>query len=216
MHRLDRASVPSPVCLRGYRYGQHTWNDVSISDKQQIREQLKQLQGCRCAYCEGPIDPLDPQDSHIEHFRRKTGPFQYLTFEWDNLYWSCNEKTSCGHYKDNGAGSYNPDDLINPCVDDPDRFFRFFSDGTIRVRCGLSNHEIHRARETLRVFNLDESSGRLRWMRRRAVAGYVSIVENCSAFSPDELSELLEAELAEAALGPFCTAIRHVLTEINA
>lgn len=42
----------------------------------------------------------------------------------------CDQADSCGHYKDSGAGAYNANDIIEPCVDDPDRFFRFRSDGT--------------------------------------------------------------------------------------
>jgi hypothetical protein len=54
-----------------------------------------------------------------------------------SLYWSCDQKDSCGHYKDCCAGAYNVNDLIDPCVDNPDAFFRFRTEGTINVRSGL-------------------------------------------------------------------------------
>lgn len=55
MHKLDRSAVAEPACLASYSYPQHTWEDVSSSDKSQIRNSLKKMQDCRCAYCEGPI-----------------------------------------------------------------------------------------------------------------------------------------------------------------
>jgi hypothetical protein len=129
------------------------------------------------------------------------------------LYWSCDQTDSCGHYKDRGAGPYLVNDLIEPCVHDPDKYFRFRTDGTISVRSGLSELDNNRAEETLRVFNLNPTWGRLRNMRKTAVSGYVSMIVGCDGFSIAELQELLANELAQAAALPFSTAIRHVLTE---
>jgi uncharacterized protein (TIGR02646 family) len=155
---------------------------------------------------------LDALGQHIEHFRRKHH-FQHLTFEWNNLYWSCYQDDSCGRYKDHGAGEFNVNDIIDPCVDDPDLFFRFRSDGTISIRYGLQEEQRHRAEETLRVFNLHAQWGRLRHMRKAALSGYVAMIDGCDGFSADELQELFGEELAQAATQPFSTAIRHVLTE---
>jgi uncharacterized protein (TIGR02646 family) len=167
------------------------------------------MQGRRCAYCEGDVDVLG---QHIEHFRRK-GAWPHLTFAWENLYWSCDESGSCGHYKDHGAGQYEVADLIEPCLDDPDRFFRFRSDGTITIRPGLAPAERRRAEETLRVFNLNPQWGRLRNMRKAAVSTYLSMVDPDVGFSQDEWREFFDGELREAATRPFYTAVRHVLTE---
>jgi uncharacterized protein (TIGR02646 family) len=151
---------------------------------------------------------------HIEHFRRRAqGHFPQLTFVWSNLYWSCDQQDSCGHYKDHGAGPYNVNELIDPGVDDPDVFFRFRSDGSISVRYGLQASDIHRAEETLRVFNLHPQWGRLRNMRKAAVSGYVSMIDEAAGFTANELRDLFMEELAVAASLPFFTAIRHVLTE---
>lgn len=209
MRKLDRAAVAAPVCLTRYSHPPHRWDDVSPEDKQQVRVSLEQMQGRRCAYCEGDIDTLG---QHVEHFRRKKH-FPHLAFTWDNLYWSCAQTDSCGHYKDNGAGPYDVADLIEPCVHDPDKFFRFRSDGTIDVRPGLPPADLHRAEETLRVFNLNPQWGRLRNMRKAAVSGYVFMVEPAVGFSVDDWREFFSQELEQAAMLPFCTAIRHVLTE---
>ena len=209
MHRLDRTTVTAPACLGTYTHPPQTWKDVTPASKAEIHIQLELMQGRRCAYCEGPLDSLG---HHIEHFRRKR-LYPALTFSWSNLYWSCDQNDSCGHYKDNGAGAYNVADLIDPCVDDPDHFFRFRSDGTIVLRPGLSAAEQHRANETLRVFNLNPLHGRLRYMRQAALARYIGLVDEDLGFSIEDLNELFSQELVEAVSHPFYTAIRHVLTE---
>ena len=211
MRRLDRASVAAPACLANYQPGQHNWDDVVACDRSQIRERLEQLQGRRCAYCEGGLDALG---QHIEHFRRKhAGHSPHLTFDWTNLYWSCDQADSCGRHKDHGAGVYNVNDLIDPCIDDPDVFFQFRSDGTISIRRGLSLAERRKAEETLRVFNLHPNWGRLRNMRKATVANYVFMVDELSGFEQSELYSLFSEELAATRHLPFSTAIRHVLTE---
>jgi uncharacterized protein (TIGR02646 family) len=209
MQKLNRNGVAAPVCLANYQHSVQNWDDVSTQDKIDIRAQLELMQGRRCAYCEGPLDVLG---QHIEHFRRKKH-FPHFTFTWPNLYWSCDQTDSCGHYKDHGAGAYNVNDLIEPCVDDPDQFFRFRTDGTISVRLGLSVAAQHKADETLRVFNLNPKWGRLRNMRKAALSTYVSLVDGDVAFSVNELQEFFSEELSQAVTQPFFTAIRHILTE---
>jgi hypothetical protein len=108
---------------------------------------------------------------------------------------------------------FNPNDVLDPCSDDPDHFFRFRSDGSITIRADLSPGETRRAEETLRVFNLHPKWGRLRNMRKRAVSDYLYLVDGCDGFSVAELRDLLNSELAAIEAHPFSTAIRHVLTE---
>jgi uncharacterized protein (TIGR02646 family) len=211
MRKLDRSICTAPACLGSYTHGAHTWGNVSPSHKGEIRTQLETMQGRRCAYCEGSVDSLG---QHIEHFRRRYH-YPALTFDWSNLFWSCDQTDSCGHFKDRGAGEYNVDHLINPCCDDPDAFFIFQADGTISIRNGLSEVDQRRATETLRVFSLDAKRGRLRAMRKAAVSGYVddaNIAFN-EGWSPDDIRTLFQAEMKIARDLPFYTAIRHVLTE---
>lgn len=210
MRKLDRTAATIPACLASCDYNTHRWDDAPSLDKAQIRNSLEQMQGKRCAYCEGGLDQLG---QHIEHFRRK-GVFRDLTFSWENLYWSCDQNDSCGHYKDHGAATYNPVNLVDPCHDDPDYFFKFHADGAIHIRTGLSPQENHKAAETLRVFNLNPEYGRLRNMRKGAVSGYVQMVDGVTGFTRDDMREFFRDELAATAHLPFSTAIRHVLTEI--
>ncbi len=212
MHQLDRSRVPSPACLGRYRHRQDTWNDLSGADRQEIRAALEIMQGRRCAYCECSIDARHGQ--HIEHFRQRRR-YPQGTFDWNNLFWSCERDNSCGKYKD-GCGPYNHDDLIKPDIEDPERFFLFVSNGSITLRAGLSAAQHHRAVETLRILNLDAQRGPLRHMRQRAVSGYIQVVEDimemASIHPPDVWQPLLEQELGQSRSLPFCTAIKHVLT----
>lgn len=213
MHKLDRASVPAPMCLARFRPGANKWDDVLTPDKEQIRACLQQMQGRRCAYCEASLDTFG---QHIEHFRRKGIPqSQHLTFTWSNLFWSCDKDECCGRHKDSTpiTNSYNPNDLIDPCSDDPDNFFRFLSNGTIQVRSGLTASDQKRATETLRVFNLNPENGRLRSMRQRALEAYTclnhGVIEDLAVFTEDERNAYIASEIAQTANDPFCTVIRH-------
>ncbi len=214
MHLLDRASVAAPPCLGHYRHGANNWDDVIPEHKEEIRRHLEMMQGRRCAYCEGPLETLG---QHIEHFRRKCAAhFPQLTFDWANLFWSCDQDGHCGCFKDRKSGPYDPSDLIDPSKDDPDDFFRFSSDGRIRLLPDLTDAALKRAHETLRVFNLDHDYGPLRRMRESHCAGYVAIgadiAELVAATSPDEWQPFLDDELRQTRDLPFATAIRHTLT----
>lgn len=211
MRKLDRIACPAPPCLSDYHHGTHSWKDIGPDHKAEIRAHLETMQGRRCAYCEGDTDSLG---QHIEHFRRKSR-HPALTFDWNNLFWSCDQQDSCGHFKDHGAGPYNVADLVNPCCDDPDTFFVFQADGTISIRHGLSEADQRRALETLRVFSLDAKWGRLRAMRKAAVSGYVEDANTAfnEGWPPDDIRTFFQTELDIAQHLPFYTAIRHVLTE---
>lgn len=209
MHHLDRQAVPAPGCLADYRHGAHTWSEVTPDHKAEIRTHLQQLQGLCCAYCESSLE----QGQHVEHFRPRDR-FPTLTFAWSNLFWSCDCVDHCGHYKDTSAAAYNPDDLIDPAVDDPERFFRFYSDGQIRVRSEITDAERLRATETLRVLNLEHDS--LRYGRRAACSGYVQegaeLAELAQQLSAVEVQQYLASRLASTRHLPFKTAIKHTLS----
>jgi uncharacterized protein (TIGR02646 family) len=206
MRKLNRATVTAPACLASYAHGRNNWGDVSHAHKQEIRDSLDQMQGRRCAYCEGPLDTLG---QHIEHFRRKSR-FVHLTFAWANLFSSCDQNDSCGHFKDHGAGPYNPDDLLDPCADDPSLFLRFRSDGTVDVRPGLAQRDEFRARETLRVFNLHMEFGRLRNMRKQVASAYLSTVDELATWNAADRRDYAQQEIQATASEPFSTVVRHM------
>lgn len=211
MRKLDRASATEPACLKRYQHGRDNWSTLDRDHKEEIRQQLEIMQGRRCAYCECCLNVFG---QHIEHFRRKR-VYPQLTFEWRNLFWSCDCSDRCGHYKDHGAGGYNPDDLIDPTSDDPDRYFRFYSNGTIAIREGLSEHEQHRAVETLRVFNLCPQAGPLRDIRMTHCMGYeqlgAELADLADAGDSTMLQAFLDEELNRIKGLPFETAVKHTL-----
>jgi len=209
MHQLQRPAAPT--CLGKFRHGGNDWNDVSSADKAEIWQQLNQMQQQRCAYCECSI--AGERKAHIEHLRQRSR-YPQGTFEWSNLFGSCNHVDSCGKYKD-ACGAYHHQDLIKMDVEDPEYFFMFVADGTIAVRSGLSDDEKRRAHETLRILNLDAKHGRLRQMRQSAVQGYVQTAEELMAmaesFDESEWMSLLQQELETIRNEPFATAIKYVL-----
>jgi len=211
MHQLHRTACAAPTCLSRFLHGRNTWDDLTDNDRQEICFALEAMQGRRCAYCECS---LNEHDQHIEHFQQR-GRYPRGTFDWENLFWSCSRVGSCGKHKD-VCGPYNHADLIRPDVEDPERFFLFVFDGSIAIRCGLTNAEQHRAEETLRIFNLDGQWGPLRHMRKAAVAGYVEtfkeLEELSTVFSTPEIMAYINSEYAYTRNLPFCTAIKHFLT----
>jgi uncharacterized protein (TIGR02646 family) len=212
MHLLNRGTAPA--CLGNYQHGAHQWTNLTPTwdEREEIRADLQAMQGQRCAYCEGD---LDVHGQHIEHFRQR-GRFPQGTFDWDNLFWSCEREDSCGKHKDK-CGVYSPADLIKPDVEDPEHFFLFASNGTIAIRTAtLTAQEQHRAAETLRIFNLDRERGALRYMRKARCAGYLKTAEELQSISAtwpmEDWFPFLEEEIAKTRHLPFCTAIKHTLT----
>ncbi len=211
MHKLDRTVVVVPVCLANYNYPTHNWNHVR-EDKQEIRVSLVQMQGLRCAYCEGAVY----SDAHIEHFRRKRY-FPHLTFDWTNLFLSCDVREHCGHYKDRPRGlPYNPDDIVKPDEEEPDEYFYFHSSGSVRLRNGLNAVKQRRASETIRVFNLDCRV--LQAKRRRALKQYdrknPDFLEILMGFDEQERQQFIDEEIEATKDDYHCTVIRHYFEKV--
>lgn len=142
MHKLERPEAPG--CLARYQDGPKDWKRVSAAEKQDIWVKLEAMQGLRCAYCE---EQLYPKRRHIEHFRQRSD-YPQGTFQWDNLFGSCDKADSCGKHKDRQSYSYG--DILKPDIDNQDDYLRFLSDGRIVPRKNLPADRLHRAEETLR------------------------------------------------------------------
>lgn len=219
MHKLNRDPV-APACLANYQYGRDRWGGGTPNPDEYdtIWEKLNQMQKHRCAYCEAAIDE---NNRHVEHFAARAS-YPQGTFLWRNLFGCCKRETSCGICKDSRqTAQYDWKELIKPDEDDPDDYFVFVKNGTITLRLGLAPAAERKARETLRVFNLDAEFGELRKMRRKQAMGYIASLEAIFADLADspELLPLAQDEfhamLAETAHLPFATAIRHALTSIS-
>jgi len=216
MHKLERSRVPAPPCLEQYAHQTQAWKDLESRDKNKIRENLEILQRhpepgwseVTCAYCESPLY----HGGHIEHFRQRAD-FPELTFSWDNLFLSCDERSHCGHFKDRNQ-HYNPDDLIKPDQDDPDHFLFFHSSGEVRPREGLSDQDLKRAIETIRVFGLNEPS--LRGKRAETMKFYKKeYFDEISSWDEELRYAYLQSEIENTQWQPFATTIKHFLQRQN-
>lgn len=216
MHRLHR-DPQAPACLQHYRHGRDQWcmQSPTPAERADIRNQLDAMQATRCAYCEAA---LKEDARHIEHFRQRDR-YPQGTFEWSNLFGSCNRDDTCGKHKDQ-CGAYQHGDLIKPDIEEPDDFLVFDPQGGIHPKAGLSPLAQHRAEETIRIFNLQ--SGGLPHMRKGAACGYQQYLESWAElaleFPENEWLPIVEQELdlvlAETRHLPFATAIRHTLMRI--
>lgn len=217
MHHLDRNSIPIPACL-AERVEGRTYTRLSGAEKAEIRTALLDLQGNRCAYCERRTGDAH-DEGHIEHFRKQADHGD-LTTTWGNMYWSCKDEKTCGKHKDNCTKTngrlarFNENDLLDPGIDDPDRFLLFVEDGTVVPRPGIDADARRRAEETLRVFRLADSAY-LKKQREDALRPYKSAVKYLLPRGNDLLAEYVESERENIQQAPFSTAIRHYFEGIQ-
>jgi uncharacterized protein (TIGR02646 family) len=91
MHILIRGQCPA--CLHRYQHGRDNWDAFhrSPEDVQELRAALSAMHSTQCAYCESQTGG----EWHIEHLWPK-GEYPQRTFDWPNLFASCNRKETCG------------------------------------------------------------------------------------------------------------------------
>lgn len=212
MQKLKRGDCPTVLTKRqkSEARGRAAWRTLSLEEKKAIWVALEAMQGTRCAYCE--TDTTEGK-RHIEHFR-PLSQYPKQTFNWSNLFGSCERLDSCGTHKDAAkTAAYRPDDVIKPDDEDPDVFFVFSQDGVITPRDGLSKADCYRAKKTIEVFNLNCSG--LRQAREGVLRGYLDTLEYFAGLktSGDDSvwRDFYAQELATAATQPYSTAIRHIL-----
>lgn len=212
MRKLDRDAAP-PAGLSRYRHGRNTWSDTTPTPEHrtEIWVKLDEMQGARCAYCEGAIDPSNHQ---IEHFRQRSR-YPQGTFDWNNLFGSCRRKGTCGDRKDS-CGDYPHEDVIKPDVEDPEEFLVFTANGSVQPRANLSAQDRHRAEQTIRILGLE---GALTQIRKAQIGGYLQtameIAELAGEYPVEDWLPFLQEELQQTSRLPFATAIKHLLTPQN-
>lgn len=215
MHKLNRNSVCKPSCLESPPPDK-VYADLRGHEKEEIRDCLLTMQSHRCSYCERRTGK-EKHEGHIEHFRKQCN-HRGLVLDWENLFWSCVDINCCGKHKDDcdivhGTGTkrrYEDDHILNPSTDDPEEYLVFLDDGTVRVRDGLLPENELRAKETLRVFNLDSSSF-LRSSREDAIRPYKSTIDSLLTLGVDVVTKYVREQLPRIEKAPFCTAIKHYL-----
>jgi uncharacterized protein (TIGR02646 family) len=156
VRKLDRPSLP-PLCLRQFQQNpKAVWGNLRGPDRAQIWQSLAQMQDHFCAYCQGAIKPHS-QNSFIEHFYQRSD-YPHWTFDWNNLFGSCNTKETCGNHKDNQAKNISPTGICKPDVHDPDILLNFLASGEVQPKPGLTAQNQARAENTIKAFNLQHSS----------------------------------------------------------
>lgn len=199
MRKLNRGSAPA--CLNNYRHGRDSWGSVSPNDKEAIWTQITAMQANFCAYCESL---LNNKKKHIEHFFRRSQTPQ-RSFDWSNIFGSCDEPDTCGRYKDNKAPStINLYDVCKPDEADPSIYFFFSGDGSVVPKEGLDTRQLNIAENTIQVFNLNGSAkltGKRREAARKeqyAVDKYYQLIRSSTTQDEDpELMQLFMEELNE-------------------
>lgn len=211
MRHLIRDPAP-PLCLVRDRRGIKSWSAITHDERTEIWNKLNVMQRGRCAYCEAA---LSHPNRHIEHFRQRRN-YPQGTFEWGNLFGSCNRQDSCGNHKDN-VKAYPHQHLIKPDVDNPEHFLLFTPLGSVHARATLDDAERLRAEETIRILNLN---GSLKAIRREVLRQYIDTAETLAelALECGKEAGLLaqQEELSAVEQLPHVTAIRHILTNQTA
>lgn len=198
MRKLKRGQAPR--CLSKYRYGRDHWGVVSTNTQYnaEVWRQLNNMQGHFCAYCESDLK----QKRHIEHFFRCRDVPQ-KTFDWSNLFGSCDEPDSCGKYKDNKAPvTIELSKVCKPDIMDPADYLFFADDGSVEPQSGLSPADLEIAQNTIHVFNLNGSSklvGKRREAARRELPlaeDYFQVASDSAGTKDLEMEQFLESELS--------------------
>lgn len=175
----DRREPQVEKALERARSLNMPWDKFSQGEGgSQLRSAKAREQSGLCGYCECRLSGTDGEfsstEKHIDHFlprNKGSNPHPELTYDWDNLILSCAHVDSCGFYKDGGKHAVSPEQMINPRHEDPGKFIVFVLEEDFSAnpqvaavpRCGLSESENQRARDTIKALNLD--SIRLRYMR---------------------------------------------------
>lgn len=217
MKKLIRNSAPE--CLSRFRHGRDNWSVIyknSLTDE--IWAQLNGMQHGYCAYCECKLDD-DNSKRHIEHFLRRES-YSHLTFDWGNLFGSCNNPNRCGKFKDNSPTARGIDlnrvckpDGESPIAED---LLIFLSNGDVKVRIGLSDEDTEIARNTIRVFNLAGDTSLVN-ARKAVIRGEKALSDEyweTISYDDVDLNELLceeyENAMSRVASSEFSTALKHI------
>jgi len=139
------------------------WNSLApvirITTRKYI---LENEQFNQCAYTELPLKYKN-NNSHIEHLKRKDSAFfPELTFEWSNLFVSCNFDDFGGKYKDmtylKGKSRKDNELILNVSLENPSAFFDLKEYGELTIKEGLNANEKMKAKITIDAFNLNHPS----------------------------------------------------------
>ncbi|NOZ91078.1 MAG: TIGR02646 family protein [Epsilonproteobacteria bacterium] len=123
--------------------GKKVWSD--IKNREELNQNLVKEQEGMCAYCESRL-----KDYHIDHFFKRD-LFPKLTFDYDNLFLSCNCERNCAKFKDRfGLKKEEFFNIFSPIDINLDEF-DYSLTGEILGKTA-------KAKRTIEVFNLNSKS----------------------------------------------------------
>jgi uncharacterized protein (TIGR02646 family) len=152
------------------------WSELNNQDKQQLHNKLSEEQKKMCAYCESQIKN---DNAHIDHFYKRN-LFPKQTFEYNNLFKSCNNENHCAKHKD--KFKLKKEDFKN--------FYSPLDINLEEFNYNLLTGEIigltPKAQKTIEVFNLNHTT--LKYKRE-------TIIKQLSSYQDMDfdLSDLFEA-----------------------
>lgn len=123
---------------------------------------LMEEQNFQCAYTE---IRLEPEQSHIDHFKKKS-LYPKLTFHWNNLLTSSNYDFYGARFKDKHIKKAHYQNFINPVIENPQQYFTYSFTGEI-----LIDPKDEKAKLTVEIFNLKDRS---LVEQRKTIAGVIT------------------------------------------
>ena len=156
-----------------------TWKQVSFDIGFDMRTyMLMEEQNFQCAYTE---IRLEPEQSHIDHFKKKS-LYPNLTFHWNNLLTSSNYDFYGARFKDKHIKKEHYQNIINPVVENPQQYFSYSFTGEILV-----DPKNEKTKLSIEMFNLNDRS---LVEQRKAVAEIVKSMYN--QFTVEELIDCID------------------------
>ncbi|GMU87563.1 MAG: hypothetical protein AMXMBFR48_28040 [Ignavibacteriales bacterium] len=136
----------------------------------EIKQSLLEMFHGKCGFCESKITNVDFGD--IEHFKPKS-IFPELAVTWENLLLSCKKCNGSSQKSDHWPGAREGGPLVNPCEENPDKFFEFVYDKKTRVSFVKPKNK--RAKVSEQIYGLNKTSllqDRSDFIRKLIVVAY--------------------------------------------
>ncbi len=160
-----------PAFFREYKhdYKPSTWQQLSHAIGPDVRTYIlsgmtpldgeinPSEQNYQCAYTELPIEP-DSDSSHVDHFRKQS-MFQdpRHIFNWNNIFTACNNNDIGAKFKDRYIKESDYDYLINPALENPNKYLTYNLLGkVVEVSKDINSEDYKKANRTICLLNLNE------------------------------------------------------------
>lgn len=155
MRKLDKGEPVQQFIDFVRRNHPERWEEAENESPVWRKHILEHEQYGQSGYTEAP---LHLEKSHIDHFKKQS-LYPHLIFDWSNYVVDGKDDTYGARYKDNAIRNRTDNEkLINPIVEEAQKFFKYELSGKIVPADGLSEEDNERAEFTITIFNLNESS----------------------------------------------------------